>query len=260
MVDYVPVKEASEQSGLRLVLTAGVPGPWSEAAKAVFKVRGVDYTPVFQELGAPNLELVDWVGSRNAPVAVYNDEKPRPGWSEILFLAERLGSGPSLIPSDPVDRTLMMGLSHEICGENGFGWTRRLNLLHPAIEAGPANPGYGFSKLFGEWYGYSKTGGDTSARRCVDILGVLSKQLAEQQAAGRRFLVGDALSAVDLHWAAFAALIDPLPDDQCTAPLPAPFRKLYSSSPPEVIAAASSELLAHRDFIYRHVVGLPLDF
>jgi glutathione S-transferase len=191
---------------------------------------------------------------------VYNDEKPRTVWAEILFLAERLGSGPSLIPSDPGERTRMMGLAHEICGESGLGWTRRLALLRPAIEAGPAHPGYEFSRLFGDMYGYSKAAGDAADGRCVDILTVLSSQLAAQLAAGKRYLVGDALSAADLYWAAFAALIDPLPDDKCRTPMPPAFRTLYSSSPPEVRAAASKELMALRDTIYEEVVGLPLDF
>ena len=32
---YLQINEAKNKNGLRLVLTAHVPGPWSEAAKAV---------------------------------------------------------------------------------------------------------------------------------------------------------------------------------------------------------------------------------
>jgi glutathione S-transferase len=259
-VKFFQVKDARNLSGLRLALSAGVPGPYGEAAKALFKIRRVEYIPVFQEIGAPNPELVDWTGHRNAPVAVYNDEKPRAGWAEILFLAERLGSGASLIPADPKERTLMMGLSHEICGENGLLWTGRLRLVHPAIEAGSAHPAYEFSKLFGDMYGYSKEAGDAAPARCADILHVLSQQLAAQRAAGKRYLVGNALSAVDVYWAAVAATIDPLPDEQCKSPMPPDFRAMYASSPPQVRDAASQELIAHRDFVYREHVGLPLDF
>ncbi len=257
---YVQVQEAKDQPGLRLALSAGVPGPWGEAAKAIFKLRKVGFTPVFQELGAANEALVEWTGHRNAPVAVYEDERPRTGWAEILFLAERLGSGPSLIPADPKERTLMMGLAHELCGENGLGWTRRLSLVHPAIEAGPSHPAYEFSKLFGGMYGYSKHAGDAANARCIDILTLLSSQLAGQQAQGKRFLVGETLSAADVYWAAFAALIDPLPDEKCKRPMAPAFRAMYESSSPEVRAAASPELLALRDSVYEEAVGLPLDF
>ena len=125
-MEYRSIADARTLDGLRLILTAGVPGPWSESAKAVFRARGVPYTPIEQELGGDNEEQVSWLGIRNAPVALYNDEKPRSGWAEILFLAERLGSGPSLIPEDPFDRALMFGLAHEIAGEDGLGWCRRL--------------------------------------------------------------------------------------------------------------------------------------
>jgi hypothetical protein len=41
-------------------------------------------------------------------------------------LAERLAPQPSLLPVDVMQRALMIGLSHEICGEIGIGCNRRL--------------------------------------------------------------------------------------------------------------------------------------
>ena len=61
-MEYVSIDEAKAAGGLRLVLTGGVPGPWSEAAKGVFRVRQVDYVPVFQEGGGANEALVAWTG------------------------------------------------------------------------------------------------------------------------------------------------------------------------------------------------------
>ena len=58
-MEYISVEEARTRPGLRLVLTRGVPGPWSEAAKAVFRLRDVDYVPVEQIAGGPNTELVE---------------------------------------------------------------------------------------------------------------------------------------------------------------------------------------------------------
>jgi|TARA_B110000977_G_scaffold169401_1_gene219345 hypothetical protein len=46
-MEYKTVEEAKNLNGLRLALTAGVPGPWSEAAKALFRIKGIDYIPVF---------------------------------------------------------------------------------------------------------------------------------------------------------------------------------------------------------------------
>jgi hypothetical protein len=36
-MDYLTIEQAHERDVLRLVLTASVPGPWSEAAKALFR-------------------------------------------------------------------------------------------------------------------------------------------------------------------------------------------------------------------------------
>jgi glutathione S-transferase len=245
-------------SGTRLILTAGVPGPWGESAKAVFKLRKVDYVPVAQEVAGSNDEQVAWLGIRNAPVVVHNDERPRSGWAEILFLAERIGSGASLLPADPTERALMMGLCHEIAGEHGLGWSCRLRIVHGVMQEGPSSPAYGFAKFFGDNYGYDPVAGQAAERRCAALLTMLSLQIERQKAAGKVYLVGNHLSAADVYWATFANLIDPLPHESC--PMSADFRVLYDSSPTSVKAAASPTLLAHRDFVCETAVGLPFEF
>lgn len=74
---YLSVVQARNLAGLRLVLTAHMPGPWGEAAKAVLSVRQVQYVPVEQAAMQTNDELYAWVGLRNAPVAVLDDEPPQ---------------------------------------------------------------------------------------------------------------------------------------------------------------------------------------
>ena len=106
---YIEVADAVELSGLRLVLTAGVPGPWGESAKGVMEVKGLDYTPVRQNAGTVDPTLVTWTRQSSAPVAMYASERPRSGWAEILFLAERLAPAPALVPSDPRERAWMLG-------------------------------------------------------------------------------------------------------------------------------------------------------
>ena len=41
MAEYIEVEKARSMSGLRVVLTPGVPGPWSEAAKGILHVKEV---------------------------------------------------------------------------------------------------------------------------------------------------------------------------------------------------------------------------
>ena len=257
-MEYKSVAEAKDLPGLRLALSAGVPGPWSIAAKGIMMVRNVDFVPVLQEIGTANEDLVAWTGHRNAPVAVYENEIPRTGWVEILLLAERLGSGDSLIPADRRERALMMGFSHELASEDGLGWCRRLSLVHPAMEAGPSHPAYEFSKFFGSLYGYTKAAGDAAEGRVAQILTALSEQYERQQEGGRRYLVGESLTALDIYWAAFASLIVPFPDELC--PMAPEIRAMYESAPPALRAAASPALLAHRDFVFESALGLPMDF
>jgi hypothetical protein len=69
--------------------------------------------------------LKEWAGQRSGPILMYNNERPRAGWAEILLLSERLAPNPSLLPKDAVDRALVFGLAHEICGEQGLAWSRR---------------------------------------------------------------------------------------------------------------------------------------
>lgn len=259
MAEYLSVEEGRARPGLRLVLTAGVPGPWGEAAKAVFGVKGVPFARVRQDGGQENAALLEWTGHANAPVAIYDDEPPRAAWTEILFLAERLCPSPSLIPADPGDRARMFGLSHEICGEQGLGWTRRLSMLHEGLSL-PGLPDAAratFERL-GARYGYSPAAAAAAPGRVVEILTLLDRQLAAQRDAGRRYLVGTELSAADLYWATFAALVDPLPEALC--PMPEYLRRSYTARDPALLEAFTPELRAHRDLVYAEHLTTPLDF
>ena len=58
-MEYISVTDAIEAPGLRLVLSAGVPGPWGESAKALLAYKGLEYKAVLQEGGGENAELLD---------------------------------------------------------------------------------------------------------------------------------------------------------------------------------------------------------
>jgi glutathione S-transferase len=258
MAEYVDVEEARGLSGMRLVLTAGVPGPWSEAAKAILHVKKIPYVKVRQEGGGENRELAAWTGQTSAPVAVWNDEAPRTTSREILFLAERVAPEPALLPEDAGERALVQGLCDEIHGELGFGWCRRLMMLHgilPHVDA--KDPAAAGVVRIGKKYGYDGGVAEQARARCVGILELLAGRLESQQAAGRRFLVGDRLSAADLYWATFAALLVPLPHELC--PMPQGLRSVYTVTDEGLLRAAGA-LIAHRDAVYREFLELPVDF
>ena len=256
---YVPIEEAKALGGLRLVLTQGVPGPWSEAAKGILHVKGIPYVRVAQEGGGDNDELVAWTGHANAPTAVYQDEPALAGREEILALAERLAPEPALLPADPALRATVVDLNEAIGGDDGFGWNRRLALLAPMHAQADAPPA--LAKIrdnLSERYGYSEAAYARATGRCVEILEKLAAQLHRQAEAGSRYFVGDALTATDIYWATFCALAKPLPDDVC--PMNGFMRAGYTAQEPEVLAALDDILVAHRDFVYATHLELPLDF
>ncbi len=172
MAEYVSVEEGRAMSGLRLVLTTGVPGPWGEAAKAIFHVKRLPYVRVRQEAGGENAVLREWTGQTSAPVAAWNDEPPCCDSLGILFLAERLAPEPALLPADAEERALVLGTCREIIGELGLGWCRRLMLLDALVGglAADAQPPAEIARLAAK-YGYSAGAAAAAARSAQLPLG-----------------------------------------------------------------------------------------
>lgn len=254
---YLSVAEARQAPGLRLVLTANMPGPWGEAAKAVLSARHVSYLPVAQEAMQTNDELHAWTGVRNAPVAIFNDEPPLSSWLDILLLAERLGTGPNLLPSGPLERALVLGFSTEICGADGFGWSRRLELIGRSTTQKPPGANFDMARMI-RMYGVTPATIARAPARMVSIMQGLTMQLRRQQAAGCEYLVGNQVSACDLYWACFSLFVSPLAPQDCA--MPDFMRSNYSHLTTELEAALDPILLRHRDLIFQRHIRLPLDF
>jgi glutathione S-transferase len=250
---YVSVEEAMKRDGLRMVVVGGVPSPWGEAAKGILHIKGIEWVAV--RLDYDSEPLRTWAGQRNGPVAIYQNERPRSGWAEILLLAERLVPTPALLPADPAERALVFGLAHEICGEAGLGWSRRLQLVHAGLQ----NAG-GFRErvamYLGRKYGYSPEAGAACGPRVAELLGMLVARLKAQDAAGSRYYVGNSLTAVDVYGATFTALFTPLPPEQCATD--ASTRAAFATRDAQTEAALDPILFAHRDMMYAEHLELPL--
>jgi glutathione S-transferase len=257
-VEYLDVDEARQRSGVRLVLTVGVPGPWGEAAKGLLHAKGIAFERVRQDPGTPNEALREWTGISNAPQLICNDEEPLHAWADLVFCAERLRPEPSLIPRAPAERALMFGLIREIAGEQGLGWSRRLSLFHPLLSTPGAreNPALAVVVRMADRYRYSVEAAEAAPTRIAELLELLGARFAEQRASGSRYLVGDSLSALDIYWATFAAMFAPLPPELC--PMQDFIRAQYTSEDPGVLRALGAGLLEHRDFIYREHLELPV--
>ena len=193
-------------------------------------------------------------GEASAPIVAWAKEKPIHRWIDILYLAERLSAKPSLIPTDATQRALMIGLSHEICGEMGIGWNRRLQLFAPAYASGNPPPNV---SLMGSKYGYNEADAKAAGERIAESLKALAVQLKSQYARGMHYFAGDALSALDIYWTAFANLLDPLPKEQC--PMPDAWRPAFVASDPVVRKALDPLLLEHRSRIFREHFRDPME-
>lgn len=233
-----------------MVVVPGVPSPWGEAAKGIFHFKGIPWAAVRLDTG--NEALLEWTGEQSGPVAMFDDEAPRSGWAEILLLAERLAPEPALLPPDADERALVIGLSHEICGEMGFGWCRR----NQAVDDGLNGRG-GFpepvSAYLGAKYGYRAEEAADYVARVEAISRALAERLQRQKKSGSPFYFGEAPTAVDVYSATFMALYQPLPPELC--PMPDALRAAFTAKDD---APIDPILLSHRDFMYEQYMETPL--
>ena len=252
-VNYIDFKQAKDQQGLRMVVVGDIPSPWAEAAKGILHVKKIPWSAVYYN--PRDNDIATWGGSRSAPVVVYDSDAPRSGWAEILLLAERLAPEPELLPKDPKERAFALGLCHEICGEMGLGWVRRLDSVHHSLSGHGGFP-EPIAKYLGSKYGYQKQQSSEYSSRIVELLNMLAELLHVQRDAGERFYLGSTLSAVDIYSATFMAYFKPLPAEQCL--MSESIRSAFESFNEQVEAALDPILIEHRDFIYSDYLELPL--
>ena len=160
-----------------------------------------------------------------------------------------------MIPADPTARATMMGLAHEICGENGLGWMRRLQGVEAGLRGEP-----GFPKPVAEYlarkYGYREADAATYGPRVREILGLLAARLLDQRERGSRFYLGGEPTALDLYSATFMALFRPLPPEDCA--MVEALRPGFEALDDETAAALDPILIEHRDFVYQTCLERPL--
>jgi glutathione S-transferase len=253
MARFISIGEARSAPGLRLACLRSVPSPWTEAAKGIFHVKGLPCRYAAQSQDEPDGAIAAWAGDASVPVVAYESEKLRTGWAEILLLGERLAPEPRLIPVDPAERAWLFGLAHEICGEMGFGWCYRLVMVQHSLSH--SGDGGGFPPAIANYlasrYGFDPASVSVAKQRVIEVLEMLSRRIA-----GRRYLLGNALTAADIYWATFANLITPLPDTELAA-LPM-IRAAYTCTDAAILAAVSMELAALQRRVYETHLELPV--
>ena len=190
---------------------------------------------------------------------MYNDEPARVTPVDMINLAERLGNGPSLVPANIDNRVTMFGLLNEIAGENGFAWSARILMFAAMVD----NAGEAAMRDNPMLRDYHYDPGEIAnvPDKLISILERLSGQLSAQSDAGSRYLVGDRLSALDIYWACFSLMLQPLPRE--VNPMPEYLYGIWGLTAKALEDARyqpDQALLEHRDYIFPTYLQWPLDF
>jgi glutathione S-transferase len=250
---FVDLATALGAGGLRLVVIGEVPSPWSEAAKGIFRVKGIDAALVRFRVRDPDLMVC--TGTHNAPVALFDDEPPRTGWADILALGERLGGAVSLVPAGPARRVRLFGIAHEICGEGGLGWNSRLMMIHHALASdGARGLTPPVARYLAKKYDYHPDGIPAARRRILDLFDMLADELGSGRAAGGPYFFGAAPTALDIYAATFLTPFVGLADgDSALAP---DFVHAHVGLVDELGARIPAALREHRTLMFRrHLPG-----
>lgn len=252
-MDVVDLQTALGAPGLRVLVTAGAPSPWSQAALAILHFKKVPFLLVRTRATDPAFR--EWKGAVNLPAVLFNDDPVRTGWAEILALAERLAPEARLVPADATERVRVLGLSHELMSEGAMLWCARLL----AIEAGLATEGReGFplqaARYLAPRYGSGTVPVQQLRDRAAEILSHLAAEL--ERSSGPCFC-GDTLSALDLYSAVAMNALVPLPDNLC--PMAPPMRDAFEWMGKQLAGAIPPALLAHRDYVVSRHFDLPID-
>ena len=184
--------------GLRLVLLASVPSPWSQAALAIFRYKRLPF--VYANARPTDPAFQSWNATFNLPAVLLDKEPARSGWAEILALSERLAPEPRLIPAAAEARLRTLGLCHELLSEGGLLWNARLL----AVDRGLTTEGReGFALRAAQYlaarYGWQASCAPLARAGAIRVLELLDLELAR---AHGPYYAGSELSALDLYSAA----------------------------------------------------------
>ena len=205
---FISLDEAAAmKTGTRVTFVPGVPALYAEALKNLCYVKGIPLIRVLHPLMGVDKEtgedrqarLYELTSQTSLPTMFHDEERPRNVWSEQLALAERIGAAdsPKLLPDDFEQRVEILGLCAVVLGEDGLVWNMRILMDSPLARK----------------YGYSEEASAAAAAKIGNVLGLLSRRLDEQAERGSPYLVGDAVSAIDIYWATMSIAMTPAPPE-----------------------------------------------
>lgn len=255
-LEFVDVATARSAPGVRIVVSGLVPSPWSEATKGLFRVAGVPVLAVRRMRDAA--ELTAWTGVDNVPVVLHGSEPARAGWAAITTLAARLAGPDVLIPEDVAARAEVMGLLHEIAGEEGIAWNGRLAMIDASMTSGGQR---GFPNPVGPFlakrYGWSPEAVARSRPRLEQQLAMMRDRLLAQQARGHAYLWGPRVSALDIWLATCLTPVSAIPEAECPGLDPV-LRQAFGTAHEALGGVVPAELSSHRRMVLERHLAWPI--
>jgi glutathione S-transferase len=253
---YVDAETARAARGVRIVVQSAIPSPWSEAVKGMLRVKEIPAMVVRFVRSTPEHEA--WTGVNNVPVVFVDDEPPRSNWAPILARIEKLGGRVPLVPVDAEARARMFGLVHELLGEGGLGWSSRIIMIDGGVRSG-GREGFPLpvAGYLGAKYGYTPEEVVAARARIAEVLALFDRLLAAARAAGHRYLLGDAPTALDIALATCLTPIAGVTEAECPA-MRAPVRPAFTHLGREVGERLSADVAAYRRFVFDQHLGWPI--
>lgn len=251
MFQYVDLETAKAATGVRMVSASVVPSPWSEAAKALFRIANIPVLCVRAGRGDPALR--EWTQAHNHPAVLHDNEPPRAVWSQIVALAARLAPG-VVLPVEIDRRVDAMGWLAEIAGEDGLGWSARLLMIHASFASDGKR---GFPAPIAQYlaakYGYAPERIDAAKARAIAVLAGLAGRLGDAP-----YFHGERPGALDAYAAAFLTPATPLAAEDCPAFVPA-LRPAFAAAAEQLAPHVPAALLAHRKRMFEHHLPWPIE-
>lgn len=250
-MQFVDIETAKTARGVRVVASAVVPSPWSEAAKALFTIARVPFVVVRATPRDPAIWA--WTHAHNVPVVFHDDEPPRTVWSQIIALVDRLAPN-TVLPAAIDRRVTTMGLIHEIAGEGGLGWNARMLMIHAGITTDGAR---GFAppvaKYLAAKYGYAAGGIESARARAIEVLGALATRLGDAPYFG-----GEHPDVLDAYVATFLTPVTHIAEADCPR-MAAPVRAAFAVAADELGALVPPALFALRTRMFEHHLPWPIE-
>ncbi|HEY5944044.1 MAG TPA: hypothetical protein VIV40_01065 [Kofleriaceae bacterium] len=250
-LEYVDLATARAARGTRIVTSAIVASPWSEAVKGIFNVMNLP--ALVTARGRDATDVIAWTGIDNVPIVLHDDDPIRTSWAAIVGLAARLAGPDRVVPTEPAQRAEVMGLLELIAGENGLGWNARLAMIATSFEhEGKRGFTLGIASYLAKRYGWTPAVTANDLRERVALqLRVLDRHLAAEYFGGAR------PSALDVYAATFLTALTQLDDTTCPQ-MHAASRAAFGTAAELLADLVPAKLWTHRSMMFERHLELPI--